>query len=348
MQFTAKELTTIFENSAFEGDLNATISSIASLEAATENDLSFLGNKKYSHLVPETKAKILLLPNSYKGKLPENASIFRAENPSAELSKLCAILEKQLRPAPKAGFVHPTAVISQTAKIDPTAHIGALCIVEDGAVIGKNTVLQAHNYIGRNASLGEDCFLMPNAVVMDRCVLKDRVRLQPGVVIGSDGYGYEFVNGQHTKVPQIGIVCVQDDVEIGANTCIDRARFDKTLIGQGTKIDNLVQIAHNVQTGQGCLFVSQVGISGSTKLGNYVVLGGQVGVAGHLNIGDGVMLGGQSGVNGDIPAGSYMRGTPPMPYVKAHKIDILKTKLPEILDRLRDVEKHLGISKKTF
>lgn len=197
--------------------------------------------------------------------------------------------------------------------------IGPNVSICEGAVIGDGAVLQGNNYVGRFAKIGEDSFLFPTAVVMDYCELGKRVRLQPGAVIGSDGYGYVFVDGKHVKVPQVGKVVVEDDAEIGANTCIDRARFETTLVGAGTKIDNLVQVAHNVQIGKGALLVSQVGISGSTSVGDFAVLGGQVGVAGHLKIGAGAMIGGQSGVNGDIPPKSYMRGTPPRPYLKRTK-----------------------------
>ena len=218
----------------------------------------------------------------------------------------------------------------------------------EGAQIADGAVIQGNNYVGRFVKIGRKAFLMPTSVVMDYCEIGENARLQPGAVIGSDGYGYEFVNGVHVKIPQVGKVVVGDNVEIGANTCIDRARFDKTIVGEGTKVDNLVQIAHNVEIGKGALLVSQVGISGSTKIGNYAVLGGQVGVAGHLHIGDGAMIGGQSGVNGDIPPKSYMRRTPPRPYLKAHKTEILIGHLAELFDRVKDLEKHLGISKKTF
>ena len=244
--------------------------------------------------------------------------------------------------------IHPSAVISETAKIGENVFIGPNVTVCEGAQIADGAVIQGNNYVGRFVKIGRKAFLMPNSVVMDYCEIGENARLQPGAVIGSDGYGYEFVNGLHVKIPQVGKVVVGDNVEIGANTCIDRARFDKTIVGEGTKVDNLVQIAHNVEIGKGALLVSQVGISGSTKIGNYAVLGGQVGVAGHLHIGDGAMIGGQSGVNGDIPPKSYMRGTPPRPYLKAHKTEILIGHLAELFDRVKDLEKHLGISKKTF
>lgn len=347
MKYPLKEVIKLFDNPEIEGNADVELGAIASLEKAKEGDLSFLGNKKYAHEVPNTKASAVLLPRNYKGELPKNAAIVRVDNPSAELAKIGAIIEKALWPAPKPG-THCTAAIDPTAKIGRDVFIGPNVSICEGAEIGDGVVLQGNNYVGRFAKIGSLSALMPGAIVMDYCELGKRVRLQPGAVIGSDGYGYEFVDGRHVKVPQVGKVILEDDVEIGANTCIDRARFDKTLVSQGTKIDNLVQIGHNVEIGQCALLVSQVGISGSTKIGNGCVLGGQVGVAGHLKIGAGAMLGGQSGVNGDIPPKSYMRGTPPRPYMRAHKLEILLDHLHELYDRVKELEALQGIQKKTI
>jgi len=347
MQYSVKDLLKIFSNPVLDGDPERTISSIASLSLATERDLSFLGNKKYAHEVAESSAGVLLLPRDYAGEYPENAVVIRVENPSLELAKLCALIEKDLWPEPLPE-IHSSAVIDESAAIGKGVYIGPNAVICRGAKIGANVRIMANNYIGAESVIGDNSILMPNSVVMDYCVLGKRVRLQPGAVIGSDGYGYEYQDGEHKKVPQVGKVVLEDDVDIGANTCIDRARFDKTLLGAGTKVDNLVQIAHNVEIGKGCLIVSQVGISGSTKIGAYCVLGGQVGVAGHLKIGDGAKIGGQSGVNGNIEAGQYVRGTPPYPFMLAHKLEILKEKLPDFFSRLKDVEKHLGMDKKTF
>ena len=354
-KYPVSQIVQIFDNPEVVGDASVELSGIASLGKATPADLSFLGNKKYAHEVPSTKAGAVLLPRSYEGKLPQNSVVIRVDNPSAELAKLGAIIEKALWPDVKPA-INPSAAVSPSAKIGKNVYLGANVVVCDGAEIGDGCVIMGNNYIGRFAKIGERSTVMPNAVVMDYCELGKRVRLQPGAVIGSDGFGYELVNGVHVKVPQTGKVVLEDDVEIGANTCIDRARFDTTRIGAGSKIDNLVQIAHNVQIGRASILVSQVGVSGSTHIGNYCVLGGQVGVAGHLKIADGVMIGGQSGVNGDIvppadhPQGKpyVVRGTPPRPYLKAHKIEVLVGKLIEIYDRLREIEKKLGLNSKIF
>ncbi len=347
MKYPLSEIAKLFDKPEIIGDTSREVGAIASLEKASPNDLSFLGNKKYSSQVPATNAGVVLLPRDYKGDLPKNSTVVKVDNPSIELAKICSIIEKRLWPELPPS-IHSSASIDKSAKIGSGVFIGPNVSICEGAEIGDGAVLQGNNYIGRFAKIGAKSFIMPCAVVMDYCELGQRVRLQPGAVVGSDGYGYVFSEGRHVKVPQVGKVVLEDDVEIGANTCIDRARFDKTSVGEGTKIDNLVQVAHNVQIGKGALLVSQVGISGSTQIGNFAVLGGQTGVAGHLKIGDGAMIGGQSGVNGDIPPKSYMRGTPPRPYLKAHKIEVLIGHLIELFDRVKELEKHLGISKKTF
>ncbi len=346
MEFKLEDIVALFDKPEVDGPIDLTIEAIAALDKAKPGEISFLGNKKYSHLVPDTKASAVLLPKNYSGKLPP-CTVIKVENPSAELAKICAKIEKILLPKPEPS-IHPTAVIDREAKVGENVFIGANVVICANATVGDGAILYGNSYVGRNVKIGEDSVLMPNSVIMDNCEIGKRCRIQPGAVIGSDGYGYEFVNGVHVRVPQVGRVVLGDDVDVGANTCLDRARFDKTFIGKGTKIDNLVQVAHNVETGQGCLLVSQVGISGSTKLGNYCVLGGQVGVAGHIKIGDGAMIGGQSGVNGDIPPGSYMRGTPPRPYLKAHKIEILIGHLEELYARVKELEKKLGIETKVF
>ena len=215
-------------------------------------------------------------------------------------------------------------------------------IIEEGANIQEGTVLKAGAYIGRNVTIGRNCMIMSRAQVLDYCELHDGVTLQAGAIIGSDGFGYETVEGKHEKVPQVGNVVLEQNVEIGANTTIDRARFGTTLIGEGTKIDNLVQIGHNVVTGKHCIIVSQTGISGSTVLEDYVVLAGQVGVAGHLKIGKGAQIGAQSGLNANIEPGMVLRGTPALPYMLAQKADVLKKKIPDLFKRVSKLEDHLG------
>jgi UDP-3-O-[3-hydroxymyristoyl] glucosamine N-acyltransferase len=215
-------------------------------------------------------------------------------------------------------------------------------VLEAGAVIGPRSVLQAQVFIGREARVGADCWFMPGAHLATECVVGDRVRLHAGVVVGADGFGYEFAGGRHVKVPQVGVVELRDDVEVGANTTFDRARFSRTVIGEGTKIDNLVQIGHNVVIGRHCILCAQVGISGSTTLEDYVVLGGQAGVAGHLTIGRGAKADGQSGINSDLEPGVFVKGSPCLPYQLEQRINVLRRRLPELFRQVDTLSSELA------
>ncbi|HYC72291.1 MAG TPA: UDP-3-O-(3-hydroxymyristoyl)glucosamine N-acyltransferase [Opitutaceae bacterium] len=316
------------------------IHDIAALAQAAAGDLTFLGNPKYKAVVPQTKASVVLLPPDYAGTPAPGQLYVYVNNPSVALARLCARIEQRLWPKPAAG-VHPTAYVAPGAKVAASAHVGPLCVVEEGASVGEGTVLQASVFLGRNASVGADCWLMAGVNIGPDCAVGRRVRLHGGVVLGSDGFGYEFVNGRHEKVPQVGTVVVEDDVEIGANSTVDRARFGRTVIGEGTKVDNLVQIGHNCTIGKHCILCAQVGISGSTTLEDYVVLGGQVGVGGHITLGQGTKAGGQAGIAGSTPPGSYLNGTPAIPYQLERRIAVLQQKLPDLFRRVDALQEKL-------
>jgi UDP-3-O-[3-hydroxymyristoyl] glucosamine N-acyltransferase len=336
--YTPEELAAIVDARRIVGTADRRVTDIASLSAARPGDLSFLGNAKYRAQVAASEATVLLLPPDYVGEPRAGQVFLHVENPSVALARLCARIEQTLWPKPAPG-VHPSAVVAPGAQVDATAHIGPLCVVEAGACIGAGSVLQASVFVGREAVVGAGCFIMPGCVIATTCSLGNRVRLQPGVVVGSDGFGYEFVQGRHEKVPQIGTVVIGDDVEIGANSTLDRARFSRTVVGEGTKIDNLVQIAHNVTIGKHCILCSQVGISGSTTLEDYVILGGQTGVGGHITLGKGSKAGGQAGISSDLPPGSYVNGTPAIPYMLERRIAVLQQRLPELFKRVERLEK---------
>lgn len=333
VSFSAAEIAAIVQPMTSRGGTTATIGGLAALADAAPGDLSFLGNAKYKPEVAATRASIVLLPPDYVGEPQANQQFLLVDNPSVALARLCARIEQSLWPRPAAG-VHRSAVVAPDARVAASATVGPNCVVESGAVVGERAHLQAQVFVGRAAVVGDDSWLMPGTIVAAECSLGRRVRLQPGVVIGSDGFGYEFVNGRHEKVPQVGAVEIGDDVEIGANTTIDRARFSRTVIGEGTKIDNLVQIAHNVVIGRHCMICAQVGISGSARLEDYVVLGGQVGVAGHLTIGKGTKVGAQSGINGDTEPGSFLNGTPAVGYTLERRLVVLYRRLPELFKRV--------------
>jgi len=338
--FSPDEISAIVSPRSSRGGTTETIRGIAALPKARAGDLAFLGNGKYKGEVPGTQASLVLVPADYDGEPAPNQLYLVVDNASMALGKLCARLEQKLWPKPAPG-IHPSATIGAGARIDPSATIGPLCVVEAGAVIGARTFLQAHVFVGRTVQIGEDCWLMPNTTVATECILKNRVRLQPGAVVGSDGFGYEFGGGRHQKMAQIGNVLVEDDVEIGANATIDRARFSSTVIGEGSKIDNLVQIAHNVIIGKHCLVCAQTGISGSSALEDYVILAGQVGVTGHITIARGAKVGAQSGVNDDTPPGASVRGTPSRPYMFEQRLQVLRERLPELFKRVGALEDRL-------
>ena len=341
VEFTPAEIAAIVHPSQSRGATAEKIRGLAALSSAVPGDLSFLGNAKYKAEVAATRASLVLLPADYAGEPGENQQFLLVDNPSVALARICARLEQSLWPKPAAG-IHPSAVVGPGAVVAASATVGPLCVIESGAVIGERAHLQAQVFIGHDARIGDDCWLAPGVVVGAECELGRRVRLHSGVVLGADGFGYEFVAGRHEKVPQIGAVAIGDDVEIGANSTIDRARFSRTSVGEGTKIDNLVQIAHNVVIGRHCLICAQVGISGSTTVEDYVVLAGQVGVGGHIRIGAQSKAGGQAGITQDLAPKSFVNGTPAIPFNLERRLAILSQRLPDLFKRVDAIEDRLG------
>jgi UDP-3-O-[3-hydroxymyristoyl] glucosamine N-acyltransferase len=344
--FTPEEVAAIVHAKAARGSTTETIRGLAALGDAAPGDLSFLGNAKYKAEVPTTRASVVLLPADFVGEPRPGQLFLLVDNPSVALARVCARIEQELWPKAAPG-VHASAVVASDARVAQSATIGPLCVVEPGAVIGEHAHLQAQVFVGRNAVIGDESWLMPGVIIATECQLGKRVRVQPGAVVGSDGFGYEFVKGRHEKVPQVGVVVIGDDVEIGANSTLDRARFSRTTVGEGTKIDNLVQIGHNVVIGNHCLLCAQVGISGSTRLEDYVVLGGQVGVGGHITLHKGVKAGGQAGITADIAAGTFVNGTPAIPYLLERRVAVLQQKLPELFRRVDTLEAQLLDAKKS-
>ncbi|MDR1890637.1 MAG: UDP-3-O-(3-hydroxymyristoyl)glucosamine N-acyltransferase [Puniceicoccales bacterium] len=324
------------------GHTSFPISHIGSLVETKQGGVSFLGNSKYRKEVEKSQASAILLPMELDLAPKENQCFLFFDNPSFALGKLCQDIERKCCPQPH-GWHHPKAVIDATASIGQNVSIGPNVVVESNATIADNVIIMAGCYIGHSAKIGPNSVLHPSVVVMDFCEIGSRVTLFSGVIIGSDGFGYETVDGVHEKIPQIGNVVIGDDVDIGANTTIDRARFSHTKIGKGTKIDNLVQIGHNVTIGEGCLIIAQTGISGSTTIGNHVIIGGQVGIAGHINIPDGVWIGGKSSVvSYKSKMGKILRGNPAMSIGDANHFYVLRPKIPNLFDRVSKLEKSLS------
>jgi UDP-3-O-[3-hydroxymyristoyl] glucosamine N-acyltransferase len=343
--FTIAELAALTGAEAVEGACAGPITGVAALAEATSADLSFLGNAKYAEAVAASRAGVILVPVAFAGKPAAGQAFLRVANPSYALALFCGVLEARLWPRPPAG-IHATAVVAASAKVDPAAHVGPLCVIGEGAVVAAGAVLEARCYVGARASVGADCWLKPGVVVGDYCILGARCRIQSGAVLGSDGFGYEPVNGEIQRIPQIGNVVLEDDVEVGANSTLDRARFSQTVVGRGTKIDNLVQIAHNVRIGRQCLITAQVGIAGSTTLGDHCVLGGQSGVAGHLTLGDRVKLGAQTGLFEDVPADGFMNGTPAVPFGLERRLVVLSRRLPDLFKKVDSLTASLDSAKR--
>lgn len=319
-----------------EGDAscNVEITGVACLKNAKEGDISFCTGHRYSRELSETKASAVLVPLDFKEKAP--CPVIKVKNPSDDFDLIVA----QLAPKPilSAPGIHPQAVVSPKAILGERVSVGPFVVIEEGAVIGDGSVIGAHGYVGAYTTIGKKCFLHPRVTIRERCVIGDRVIMHPGVVIGACGFGYSFKEGVHQKIAQTGIVSIEEDVEIGANTTIDRARFGQTVIGKGTKIDNLVQIAHNVVIGAHNIICSQVGISGSTRTGAYVTLAGQVGLSGHIEIGDRATIAAQSGVSKDVPSCTVLVGSPAKPMAEWKKNNFYAQRLPQLAERIKALE----------
>ncbi len=336
---TLSELAQWIDGTIVRSGLDASLTGMAALDMAGPHDVSFLGNEKYHAQFLETQAAAVIVPHGITDG-PPNTALVAVDNPTLAFSVVVrhfAASNRNFTPG-----IHPHASVDPSAVLNAAkvlVHAGA--VVMAGATIGNGSEIGPNSVIGADAVLGNDCHIMANATVRERCVLGDRVILQPGAVIGSDGYGYEFSGGRHVKIEQVGIVEIGDDVEIGANTTIDRARFGKTIIGEGTKIDNLVQIGHNVVIGKHCIIVALCGISGSTRLGDYVTMAGQAATAGHLTIGSKATITGRTGVTTDLPGGEIYAGYPAQPFREEMKVRALTRRLPKLVERIKKLEKNL-------
>ncbi|MHB8174119.1 MAG: UDP-3-O-(3-hydroxymyristoyl)glucosamine N-acyltransferase [Nitrospirota bacterium] len=318
-----------------EGDGLLRIKGVAAIKEAGPGDITFIANMKYIGELASTRASAVI---AAPGINVEGKPCLRAKNPYLAFAKVLTFF------APKKKFsrgVMDGADVSREAYVGHDAAIYRNVFVEADAKIGDRTVLYPGVYVGEGSSVGADCIIYPNVVIREGVKIGDRVIIHGGTVIGGDGFGYAPDGGKHFKIPQIGGVVIEDDVEIGSNAAIDRGALGDTIIRRGTKIDNLVQIAHNVMVGEDSIIVAQTGISGSTELGHHVVLAGQVGLVGHIKIGDGVQVGAQSGVMNDLEAGQVYTGSPAFPHMEFLKMQAALRKLPELRKRVMEMEKKL-------
>ena len=324
---------------ALEGDGSIEITAVAGLKEAGRGDLSFLSNPKYAAQVADTGASAVIVPADWDRSV--KCALIRVENSDQSFAEAAELFYEPV-PVPASG-IHPSACIADTARIGQGVSIGPHCTVEDGVVIGAHTVIQSNCVIGYKSVIGEHCLFYPLVSVREFTEIGDRVIIHNGAVIGSDGFGYAVQkDGTRTKIPQIGKVVIGDDVEIGANAAIDRARFGKTKIGKGSKIDNLVQIAHNVVIGEHSVLCGQAGVSGSTTIGSRCILAGQAGLAGHLEVGDGAIVGAQAGVMKDVDPKDFVIGSPAMPHLQFKKMVANTILLPKLKDKIKHLEDQLA------
>ncbi len=342
MKLTANDIAKLAEGDLV-GDGARPVSGAAPLDKAGPSDLTFLADPAHAAAAMLSKAGCLLAPRGSEEAFKGFAgSLVFTKNPKYAFMLALRLIEKEVRPLPAPG-IHPSAFVSSSASLGKDVHVGPMAVIEDGAEVSDGAVIGAQCYIGRNAKVGRATRLYPGVKIMDACEIGAEVIIHAGAVIGSDGYGYISPRGTHEKIPQIGKVIVEGRVEIGANTTIDRAALETTVIGGGTKIDNLVHIAHNVKTGKHCLIMAEAGMAGSAVLGDNVIIGGQSAISDHVTIGDNSVVMGRTGVMTNLPPNQIVFGHLARPRLLAMKIEALLGKLPEMHKAIHKIQKKLGI-----
>lgn len=335
MRSTLGEIAKLIEGEVV-GDPGVVITGVSGMKEARQGDITFLANPRYAHLIAETRASAIITSREFS---PIQKPIIRTENPSLAFAKVVSYASPDDARHPLG--IHPTALVAKGVSLGRGISLGAYVVVEEDAAIGDDTIVYPGCFIGHHSVIGKGCLIYPNVSIRERTQIGDRVIIHSGTVIGSDGFGFVEVEGRHQKIPQLGCVEIQDDCEIGANVTIDRARFDKTIIGRGTKIDNLVQIAHNVTIGENSIIVAQSGISGSTTIGNNVTLAGQSGLVGHISVGDGAVVAAQAGVTKPVAPGAVVSGYPARPHNEARRINACVQRLPQLIEQISDLKKRM-------
>lgn len=333
MRLTIREIADMVRGTIDEGDQEKIIEGVSGLSDASSKDISFLSNMKYLNNIYTTQASAVLVAKDLKFDKNVSTVLIRVERSDIAFATILALIDKEKRP--KQSGIHPNACIGKNVTVGNDVFIGPYVVIEDNARIGSNCHIGTGTYIGNECSVKDGSFLYPNVTVLRDVEIGVNAVIHSGTVIGSDGYGFVTEKGVHSKIPQIGGIRIGDNVEIGSNVSIDRGTTGNTLVGSGTKIDNLVHIAHNVKIGENCLIIGQVGISGSTTLGKNVTVAGQAGIIGHVRIGDNVVIGGGAAVIGSIPPGTVVSGSPARPHREAMKIQGYLRKLPELFKKVK-------------
>ncbi len=338
MEFTAQQIAQLVEGT-IEGDATACVHTFAKIEEGVEGALSFLSDAKYEPYVYQTASTVLLVPTDFQPAQPLRSTLIRVRDPREALGRLLAMYQSM---KPKRTGIDPLAYVAPTAKVGKDVYLAPFAAVGDNAEIGDGTELHPHATVGAGARVGKDCILYTGAVVYHDCLVGDRCILHAGSVVGADGFGFAPTPKGYEKIPQIGIAVLEDDVELGANACVDRATMGRTIVHRGAKIDNLVQVGHNVEVGANDILCAQVGIAGSTKVGEWCTLAGQVGIAGHITIADQTTLGAQSGLAGTVrKAGQTLIGSPAIDSKVWSRSAVLFKTLPEMATQLRELQKQV-------
>lgn len=338
MEFLAQQIAD-FLGGKVEGNPNASVNTFAKIEEGHKGALSFLANPKYAHYIYETESTIVLVNNDFQPEKPVAATLVRVENAYESIARLLTLYESMTK---RREGIHPLAFVSDNAELAEDVYIGAFAYIGDDAKIGRGTQIYPHVIVEERASVGEECILYPNVSIYHDCRIGNRCIFHSGVVIGADGFGFAPTSEGYNKIPQIGIVTIEDDVELGANTCIDRSTMGSTYIRRGVKLDNLVQIGHNCDVRSHTVMSAQTGVAGSTKVGEWCMFGGQVGINGHIEVADRTQLGAQSGLIANKQAGATMMGSPAFDVRQYMKASALYKRLPDIYEELKTLRKEVA------
>lgn len=338
MEFTAKQIADLIQGKV-EGNEQATVRTFAKIEEGVPGAISFLSNPKYTHYIYETKSSVVLVNEDAVFEKPVSTTLIRVKNAYECVAKLLQFYESA---KPRKTGIDPLASISPKATIGEDVYIGAFAVIGDGTVIGNGSQIYPHVVIGDGVTIGANCVLYANVTIYQGCKLGNNVTIHAGAVIGADGFGFAPNAEGYDKIPQIGIVVIEDDVEIGANTCVDRSTMGQTIIHKGVKLDNLIQVAHNCEIGENTVMSAQVGMAGSTKIGKWCMVAGQAGFAGHIHIGDQTLVGAQAGLMKDTKPGDKVMGSPAINHLTYMKSRALDPKLPEMYRQIAALQRELN------
>ncbi|MBR5323384.1 MAG: UDP-3-O-(3-hydroxymyristoyl)glucosamine N-acyltransferase [Muribaculaceae bacterium] len=338
MEFSVEQIAS-FLHGEVVGDGSIKVNNLSKIDDGKPGTLSFLANSKYTHHIYDTKASAVLVRRDFVAEQEVKTTLIKVDDPYACLALLLNMVDQATRP--QKNGIEDNSYISDSATIGEDVFVGAFAYISDFATIGNNTKIYPQSYIGDNVKIGTNCIIYPGVKIYHNCVIGNNVIIHAGTVIGSDGFGFAPQNGEYVKIAQIGNVIIEDNVEIGANTSIDRATMGSTVVRRGAKLDNLIQVAHNVEIGESTVMAAQVGVAGSTKVGKHCMIGGQVGFAGHITIGDNVNIGAQSGIPNSVEAKANLLGYPAVPAKEFARQVVLTKRLPEINNAVRELQKEV-------